>query len=154
MFIWRIRAASAPIQRWYVGSDAVRNRQTECLPPETTPSSRRDQMAQRISNSNLYERCECREINTDVMDMRWRLFGHVLTRKRRQTRRCQPISKRRDFKDIAADPEPASPGRLTPISRSACALRPGLTWLRRIALNRTGWRILHTTILGKRCKRS
>ena len=33
---------------------------------------------QRISNSNLYERCECREISTDMMDRRWRLFGQVL----------------------------------------------------------------------------
>ena len=32
---------------------------------------------QRISHSNLYEWCECREISTDVMDMQWRLFGHI-----------------------------------------------------------------------------
>jgi len=31
-----------------------------------------------ISNLNLYERCECREIGTDVKDMRRRLFGHIL----------------------------------------------------------------------------
>ena len=43
---------------------------------------------------------ECRDISTDVIDMRWRLFGHVLR------------------------------------------------------LDRTGWRILHKTILEKRCKRS
>ena len=55
---------------------------------------------QRISNSNLYERCECREISTDVMDMRWRLFGHVLRFDEKAPAHQAYISKRRDFKDI------------------------------------------------------
>ena len=70
------------------------------------------------SNSNLYERCECREISTDVMDMRWRLFGHVLHLDEKA-----PVNQAMSayFNGGAADPEPASPGRLTPTrSRSSC----------------------------------
>ena len=45
------------------------------------------------------------------MDMRWRLFGHVL----RLDEKAPANQARSAYfeTDIAADPEPASPGRLT-----------------------------------------
>ena len=33
---------------------------------------------QKISNVKSCEWCHCRQISTDVMDMRWCLFGHIL----------------------------------------------------------------------------
>ena len=27
---------------------------------------------------NMYKRCRCRQISTDVMNMLWHLFGHIL----------------------------------------------------------------------------
>ena len=33
---------------------------------------------QKISNDDFYRRCECRPLRFDVMQSRWRLFGHVI----------------------------------------------------------------------------
>ena len=33
---------------------------------------------QKISNDDLYRRCKCRSLRFDVMESRWKLFGHIL----------------------------------------------------------------------------
>ena len=109
---------------------------------------------QRISNSNLYERCECREISTDVMDMRWRLFGRVLRldEKAPANQAMSAYFETPELQGHRGRPRTKPPRSLdTDLQHIGMRLktRADLEMLRRIALNRTGWRILHKTILGE-----
>ena len=114
---------------------------------------------QRIGNSNLYERCECREISTDMMEMRWRLFGHVL-RLDEEVQANHAISAYFETEGLQGHrgrPRTSLPrSHYTDLQRIGARLktRADMEKLRRIALCRTGWRILHKTVLEKRYKRS
>ncbi|KAK2149579.1 hypothetical protein NP493_2961g00001 [Ridgeia piscesae] len=93
------------------------------------------------------------------MDMRWRLFGHVL-RLDEKSPANQAMSAYFETEGLQGHrdrPRTSLPRtRDTDLQLIGMRLktRVDMEKLRRIALNRTGWRILHNTILEKRCKRS
>ena len=108
---------------------------------------------QRISNLKLYERCRCHQISTDVMNMRWRLFGHVL-RLDEEVPANQTMSTY--FQMAGLHGYRGRPRTLdTDLPQIGMRLktRADLEQLRRITIDKTKWHKLHRTIQEKRCKR-